>query len=344
MVFKFITKIFSLVKKELDGWQELASQIPDLELRNQALASIQNKRFHVQGGSIYALYPHTNPENTVKFIVALQTISDYLDNLCDRVGVIDETAFFQLHLAMADAVGSQPISDEHDYYRFYPYKNDGGYLRSLVDVCRKQTHYQVNFHLVQPVILKYIQWYSALQSYKHLVLDIQLRLHQWALTNFDLSLDVHWWEYAAAAGSTLGMFLLFAAAADATLRPETVKTIERSYFPWITGLHILLDYYIDAAEDRMMGDFNFTSQYSSLEECRKRLGFFCQEAVTSCRILPYPSFHRSVIQGLLAMYLSDPKAVTEELKETSLSLVRQGGIKGGVYHGCCGLLRQAGII
>jgi tetraprenyl-beta-curcumene synthase len=39
-------KIFPTVKKELTYWQKRANEIPDEELRSQALASITAKRFH----------------------------------------------------------------------------------------------------------------------------------------------------------------------------------------------------------------------------------------------------------------------------------------------------------
>lgn len=50
------------------------------------------------------MLPDVDINNFVKFIVAFQTISDYLDNLCDRVEVNDEQAFRQLHLAITDAL------------------------------------------------------------------------------------------------------------------------------------------------------------------------------------------------------------------------------------------------
>src|SRR5690625_5481462 len=42
-------KIFPAVNRELDFWTKRAKQIPDDELRTQALESIKMKRFHCQG-------------------------------------------------------------------------------------------------------------------------------------------------------------------------------------------------------------------------------------------------------------------------------------------------------
>lgn len=99
----YVKKVFPLVNKELDNWVTIVQSSPAELLREQALASIKLKRFHAQGGSVYALYPNVEMQSAVRFIVALQTISDYLDNLCDRTGIQDELTFRQLHMSMIDA-------------------------------------------------------------------------------------------------------------------------------------------------------------------------------------------------------------------------------------------------
>src|SRR5699024_9799328 len=77
-------RIFPAVDRELACWTKRAREIPNEELRKQALASIESKRFHCQGGGVYALLANFHWQKAVRFIVAYQTISDYLDNLCDR--------------------------------------------------------------------------------------------------------------------------------------------------------------------------------------------------------------------------------------------------------------------
>ena len=84
---KFIAA-FPAVKRELSRWKSLAQTIPE-PLRTQALLSIEHKAFHCLGGSVYAQYPGVHGQTMLSFVVALQTISDYLDNLCDRLGVCD---------------------------------------------------------------------------------------------------------------------------------------------------------------------------------------------------------------------------------------------------------------
>lgn len=338
MIVPLIFKVFPMVLNELDYWSAKAELIPDWELRVQALSSIRSKRFHAQGGSVYALYQPTDLTGAVRFIVALQTISDYLDNLCDRAGVTDESAFTQLHLAMLDAVDpARPISD---YYCYYPFKDDRGYLEELALTCRRQIQKQPSYRLILPKVVEYVQRYSKLQTYKHLSLSIrETRLSDWAKTNLNPATGIHWWEYAAAAGSTLGIFLLYAVSANPALTNEEVELIDNVYFPWVTGLHILLDYFIDAHEDLKMGDYNFTFKYQTPSECIERLAFFIRQSIQASRRLPNPHFHLTVVRGLLAMYLSDPKALIPEIKKQSLFLVGKGGVKSRLFHQCCKLLR-----
>ena len=90
--------------------------IPNPELRTQALASIEHKTFHCEGGGILALMAKKEYKKAVKFIVAYQTISDYLDNLCDRSTSLDPDDFAALHESMSDALTLE--SGPKNYYRF----------------------------------------------------------------------------------------------------------------------------------------------------------------------------------------------------------------------------------
>lgn len=341
LVFKYISKVFPEVDKNLEHWSSLSINAGDDMLSTQAAASIRSKKFHCQGGSVYALYPGVNVCNTIKFIVSLQTISDYLDNLCDRAGVQDEASFRQLHLSMLDAV--DPGRTISDYYLYYPYKKDNGYLKQLVDECRGQINTLPSYKLVVSRIKKYIELYSDLQSLKHLPADVrETRLTQWANCYLGQYPEISCWEFSAATGSTLGVFMLFAAAAEPSLTAREVDAIDAVYFPWVCSLHILLDYYIDAQEDMQMGDLNFTYYYKNLKHCEERLSYFIDRSISQCSLLKYPDFHLTVIKGLLATYLSDPKALTGMNRLSSQSLIKKGGIDTAFYHKLCRLLRCAG--
>lgn len=343
LIHKYILKVFPEVKKELHLWAGIWKNSKEETLSRLAMDSISDKSFHALGGSVYALYPGADFTKSIEFIVSLQTISDYLDNLCDRAGVENESAFRQLHLSMLDAV--DPERDTRDYYKFYPYKNDHGYLKKLVEKCRTHIKGIPSYGLVINYMKKYIHLYSDLQTYKHLSeKNREGYLKTWADYYINQYPGISWWEFSAASGSTLGIFVMFAAAFNYSLTVEQVKALDSAYFPWICGLHILLDYYIDAQEDMQMGDLNFTYYYNNLKHCEERLGFFVEKSLIECRKLKYPEFHITVLKGLLAMYLSDPKASMGLNRISTRSILDHSIPEATLYHRLCGFLRFVGVI
>jgi len=338
LIIPFVRKVFPLVDSELHHWSTKGISHACPELKEQALASITNKKFHCQGGSIYSLYPTVCKTDFISLVVALQTISDYLDNLCDNAGITDEQAFRQLHYAMTDAL--DPSAHLKDYYAFYPYKEDGGYLKELVLTCQQKVNTLPSYELVKPNIQKLARLYSELQTYKHLNPSIrEEKMLTWIHKNLEHYPQLTPWEFAAATGSTLGMFMLCAAASDKNLTSCTVSKIDSAYFPWISGLHILLDYFIDAAEDQQSGDLNFVAYYTDSSQIISRLTLFIEQAFLQASTLPNPTFHKLVVQGLLAMYLSDSKA--NQFKEHTIrnALLKTAGSNTRFLYLLCKFLR-----
>ncbi len=285
--------------RELAGWHERAEAIPDPELRRQALASLRLKRFHADGGAVYATGAPPGPDRDrlVRLIVAFQTISDYLDNLCDRAGSLDPEEFRRLHGAMTDAVGPTAQGP-------YDGREDGGYLEALVATCRREIARLPGYPQVAPHVAELVGLYCDLQVHKHVRHEERApRLREWAPGG-----ELDWWEFSAATGSTLGIFALFMAALDPDLPPEAAGAVHEAYFPWVGALHILLDYLIDLEEDREGGDLNFVAQYPSPERAYARIEWLLGRSLEAVPTLPAARFHRLVVQGVVAMYLSDPKA------------------------------------
>ncbi len=338
LIAKFVHKVFPLVNTELSMWQRHAARgCP--ELAEQALASIRDKKFHCQGGSIYSLYEGVNTPNFVRLVVALQTISDYLDNLCDRAGIADERAFRQLHLAMNDAL--DPDAAPRNYYQYYPFSDDGGYLKELVHTCQEETAKLPAYAMVKPEVLRLSGLYSELQTYKHLDLTIrESKMLDWIGKHLPDYPDINPWEFAAATGSTLGMFMLCAAAANPGLTTTEAAAVSVAYFPWISGFHILLDYFIDSAEDRENGDLNFVSYYANEQQTLERLSHFSKQAMLQAKNIANPLFGQNVISGLLALYLSDPKANNPREKAVKDALLKSAGIYTNLIYRLCKLLRM----
>ena len=343
LVYRYLKEILPLVNREVDSWQEYARARMEGVLQEQALASIEAKRFHCQGGAFYALCGSVaEPEAFVRFVVALQTISDYLDNLCDRAGIEDEAAFAQLHLAMTDAL--DPEAETHAYYAQYPQQNDGGYLEALVSTCRQYLAALPAYRHARADVLELAALYSRLQTYKHLRADKREAAMIGWLGKLNRTGRLTDWEYAAATGSTLGMFCLAALSCDTRLTPHMVRSVKSAYFPWICGLHIQLDYLIDQVEDRENGDLNFISYYPSETRTSERLRAFYREAMRSAAMTPQPPFTALIVRGLVALYLSDPKARQAPIKPVAAKLLRDAGFATRCLSRICRLLRARGVI
>jgi tetraprenyl-beta-curcumene synthase len=310
------------VREQLNGWRRMAEAIPDAELRKQALSSIALKEFHCQGGAVYAAANLEQKDVLIPLIVALQTISDYLDNLCDRSTSLDADDFRLLHRSMLDAV--TPGEPPGNYYELRNEQDDGGYLRELVKRCQACVSRLPSYPLVQDEVRELVSLYGDLQVYKHIAKPLrEERLLDWWSKHAERYPDLLWNEFAAAAGSTLGMFMLFLAASDENLTPEQSAGIRNSYFPAINGLHILLDYLIDQAEDEQGGDLNFCSYYESQQQMNERLLRMVQAARSAADRLPFSRFHRMIVEGLIALYLSDPKVRGQrEVRQTARLLMK----------------------
>jgi len=336
---------YPVIKKELKYWEERACACPDQMLKQMAISSLKLKRFHCLGGSFYSLLVSgAYRVQVIKAIIALQTISDYLDNLCDRAGVCDGEGFSRLHRAFTGALNPGAGTGDN-YYLLYPYHQDGGYLNSLVQVCREAVLTLPNYHLVQESILELADLYCRLQVNKHISWEIREKsLADWLQPLLAKNKGLFWWELAAATGSTLGIFALLALASRPKPDPEAIKKICSAYFPWIGGLHILLDYFIDQAEDKKGGDLNFIFYYHSLPQAQQRLVFFLEQSLKQAEELPQPDFHKLIVGGLLAMYLSDPKINAQNFQGAIAHLFEHAGPNTRGLYRFCRLFRRLGII
>ncbi len=408
-----VARVFPIVRRELAVWRSRAREVPDDELRRQALWSISSKAFHCMGGSVLAL---ENPERLgelVRAIVAIQTVSDYLDNLCDRAAHarpwaddpgIDAAregflSCMALHEAFRCAVDpARPVSL---FYRLYRVAHgDGGYLDGLVQASRGVLGRLDSYREALPWVNYLAGLYSELQSIKHLSPAIRDGLmEEWYRVRWVGDLDpeqcvlplprrasdgfmddppvcgrdaagfpLAWWEFAAATGSTLGIFALVCASSRSTSsvprdsrhrhatsgrhrssvsperqessRSSSLGPLAQAYFPSIAGLHILLDYYIDREEDRLGGDLNFVSFYPSPDAREAAMGRFVGRALEEARSLPNSWLHTAVVRGLLSMYLSDPKAREAGIRNSAGALASRGGPLVKVLLPACRVTRR----
>lgn len=325
LISKTHFKVIPAVQAYLNNWKAQALQIPDLELRKQALTSIETKAFHCEGGAIYGLLAKSNWREAINFIVAYQSISDYLDNLCDRSTSLDPKDFRALHESLFNAL--TPGNECTNYYRFRNEQQDGGYLRKLVRTCQGILAKIPNYSKIAPALHELASYYCDLQVHKHVKAEERLpRLKAWFLLHQAQLPELSWYEFSACTGSTLGIFCLVAYSFEPDFSEELTSQVKNSYFPWVQGLHILLDYLIDQEEDRINGDLNFCFYYQSKEELIERFNYFIQNANKSVAQLPHTHFHQMINQALLSVYLSDKKVRhQQDVQDVARQLIHHGG-------------------
>lgn len=329
---KVYREIMPTVHMELSYWKDRAGAIPNEELRRQALASIQYKTFHCEGGSIMALAALEHKKDAIKFIVAYQTISDYLDNLCDRSTSLDPKDFAALHESMEDAltVGTS----EREYYRFREDQDDGGYLADLMKTCQSVLKSEPHYEMIKPYLLELCKYYCDLQIHKHVCKEErEERLKKWFAEHEHLLPKMSWHEFSACSGSTLGIFCLVSYALREEFEEEHAEMIREGYFPYIQGLHILLDYFIDQDEDRKGGDLNFCFYYKNEEEMLERFIHFLDEADKHTKQLPDRKFHKLINRGLLGVYLSDRKVNEQaDVRALAKKIMKRGGLISHFFY------------
>lgn len=332
LMSKVYLKVFPAVHKELNYWKQRANSIPNPELRKQALASIEHKTFHCEGGSIMALIAMKKYKEVITFIVAYQTISDYLDNLCDRSTSLDPKDFSALHEAMEHAltVDAKPSN----YYRYREDQDDGGYLYDLAKTCRETLSKLDHYENIKAQLLELCRYYCDLQIHKHVMFEERIpRLKLWFEENKHQVPQMEWYEFSACSGSTLGIFCLVSYAFRDDFDESYASLIRDGYFPYIQGLHILLDYFIDQEEDKLGGDLNFCFYYKDESELFNRLKHFVEEADKHTNKLPHQKFHKLINRGLLGVYLSDEKVNEQHnIRKLAKDMIKTSGPIGYFFY------------
>lgn len=309
-----------------------AQAIPNPRLREQALSSLQTKQFHCEGGGVFGGPSRDQRGLLFNFLLPYQTLCDYLDTVTDRGPSQDPVNLRALHQSLLDAVN--PNLPTHAYYRYHPDQDDGEYAQSLVQDARAALLRFPGYTAVQKPLTQLVELYVDLQVFKHGPTDERTRsLTEWFNAHYTTGLtsELSWWEFSAAAGSTLGLFALLNLALDPHPGPDMVNQVMSLYFPWLGALHILLDYYVDQEEDRLGGDLNFVTYYASRRQAVDAIRRIYHRILREAQHLPDAAFHRYVAKGLLGFYLSDQKVRWRPSPLTCQLLASGGTVSVGIY-------------
>jgi tetraprenyl-beta-curcumene synthase len=319
-VLRFLRRIVPHARLELTGIESVALSIGDDALRSEALESIETKAYHVAGGCVLATFlPESAARAYVELVAPLESIYDYLDNLCDRHPDVSTDAYPVLHQAIADAL--DPNAVPRDYYAKGPAGHDNGYLLRLVERVQRSLRRLDGYEALQPCFREAADLYAEMQTYKHYPAgDRERACREWFERRRDgRYAELHWYEFACAAGSQFQvyapLFELFAG------RPEAIRGAYDAYFPAAAALHVLLDSFIDQAEDREHGELNFTVAYGDAAYMRERAALLAHSAERRFAALSDGSCHRFVLRVMALFYLTHPKVYAQNLNAEAESLL-----------------------
>ncbi|MHB1505248.1 MAG: DUF2600 family protein [Sulfobacillus sp.] len=277
--------------------------IEDPVYRQLAHSALESKRFHCQGAAVLA----DGDLALTQLIVCYQTLCDYLDTLTDRGPELSSQAISDLHSVLPYALSTSVSLPDASLANRLP---DSGYLSWLATSCRQQMTRLPGLSQIRPELDWLAQRYAELQSLKHAP-DAEGRapgLEAWANRHNTGRWPVTWWEFAAATGSTLGVFSLLGEARRPKPSPAQIAGLRDAYFPWIGGLHIMLDYLVDQEEDERGRDFNFVSCYADQAAVVAALTQLHSTGQQLVAALPDAEIHQWILAGLPTFYLADRKA------------------------------------
>ncbi len=322
-IVRFLRLVVPRAASTLRKIRSNALAIPDERLRTEALASIDAKAYHVAGASILATFlPRASARRYIELVTPLESIYDYLDNLCDRHPNVDPDAYPVLHQAIADAL--DPSASPRNYYARGPTGEDGGYLHGLVVRTQAALRGVDGYEILLPVFREAATLYSEMQTYKHYPPNERVRACvEWYERRRDgRSAGLAWYEFACAAGSQLQIYApLFELMAG---RRGSAQAAYDAYFPSVGALHVLLDSFIDQAEDREHGELNFASLYASPQNLRERITDLSRVSQEHLRALPDYRIHRFVLRVMLLFYLTHPKIYAQELNRPATAMLEIG--------------------
>jgi tetraprenyl-beta-curcumene synthase len=313
------------VAREVRAWRARARAIPDPALRGDALRSLARKRGHTDGAALFWIVPRARSVALLRLLVAYEVTWDFLDTVNEHGARAGQANGRQLHLALVDALdpGRAPLAD---YYRHHPWREDGGYLRALVERCRASCLALPAYERLRPRLLGEA-WRAQVLAINH-DLDPARRdadLRAWAQEQGLAGRPLRWFELTGAASASLTVHALLALAAEPAYSEEQIARTHAAYFPWISATTTMIDSYVDQLEDAANGDHSYVSHYPSPAVAAHRVGELLQRSLAAAGALPDGERHVLLVACMAAMYLSKDSARGPQLHETTSRLVAAGG-------------------
>lgn len=307
---------------EIARWRMLAAAIPDTPIRDDALYALTHKRGHADGAALFSILPDTRELDLLRLLVGYETILDFLDNVSERHPT--EANGRELHRALSDAL--DPNAPVAEYYRHHPWQDDGGYLTTIVESCRRWCESLPSYFRVRGLAVREARRAEVL-ALNHLQ-DADERdaaLAQWAAREHPGERRVEWFELTGLASSSVQVLALLALASSPEVSDEEIASTWAAYSPWIGMVAVMLDSYADQDEDAASGDHSYVAHYGDVDAMERRLCHVIRTSAQYALGLPKGHRHAVILSCMVALYLSKESARTAALAPVTRRLAQAGG-------------------
>lgn len=299
----------------LDRWAALTRRLPDGEWAARAEESLERKRFHSCGGSIFGLLIDSDGpalDNFVARTVALQSGVDFLDDVSDRANVRDPRLVADLHRYLFGGPAPRVSNSLRSVVSYL-----GALRAAFWDGLRDEPGYPA----IAPWLGRTLRGYTRMQTIS--LQPAEQREHlarRWSALHRAVESGLTWPEHHGSHGSTIPALLVLALAPRHDNDPADLARLEAAYQPWGTAFHIALDSAIDWEADTATGDFNSLSYLPDEAARQDRLRLLARRWLRHSATLPYPAFHAYLYRTMVNVYLAAryPQLATVLLADAEL--------------------------
>jgi tetraprenyl-beta-curcumene synthase len=312
------------VAREVKAWRACAGRIPDAAIRNDALSALARKRPNIDGAALFWTLPRARKSSLLRLLASYQIMWDFLDCASERGASAGQLNGRQLHLALVDALDpTRPIAN---HYRHHPWNDDGGYLHTIVESCRKRCALLPSHPHVRALLTREA-FRANVQAINHDP-DPDKRdadLRAWCAREFPAGHEASWFELAGAAGAGISIYALLSLATKPACAASDIDRAYNAYFPWASAVATMLDSYVDQTQDTANGDHVYVAHYHTPELAIEGMTRLVRRTLTEARALPDSERHTVIATCMVAMYLSKDSAHSTAIRNGATCLARAGG-------------------
>jgi tetraprenyl-beta-curcumene synthase len=179
-----------------------------------------------------------------------------------------------------------------------------------------------HYAAVREALAQIAGYYVQLQTLKHGAADVREEVcSAWYAEHAESFPGLYWWEFAAACGSSLPVFALVYLALQPRIDARAIDSTVAAYFPNVSAVHILLDYFIDQAEDLEHRELNFVACYPSSTVAVERVGRLVRATSERVRALAHGEWHEFALRAMCLFYLTHPKVYEQRLDRESAAVL-----------------------